>query len=136
MGEEWRKGWHPERIARKGVRRRVLIVGAGPAGLEAARALGVRGLRGHAGRGGARSGRARSREAALPGMSEYIRVRDYREQLLAKIRNVEVYRESELTVDDVLAVGAEHVAIATGAPGDGRLTATPMLRSLRRRSRS
>ena len=42
MGEEWRKGWHPERIAPESSKR-VLVVGAGPAGLEAARALGQRG---------------------------------------------------------------------------------------------
>jgi hypothetical protein len=29
--------------------------------------------------------------------------------------NVEIYRESRLTVDDVFAIGADHVAIATGA---------------------
>lgn len=38
IGEEWRRGWHPERIARKGSDDRVLIVGAGPAGLEVASA--------------------------------------------------------------------------------------------------
>ncbi|TGU69887.1 NADH:flavin oxidoreductase, partial [Mesorhizobium sp. M1C.F.Ca.ET.144.01.1.1] len=38
--EEWRKGWHPERMQAKGDSDSVLIVGAGPAGLEAARALG------------------------------------------------------------------------------------------------
>ena len=43
MGEEWRRGWHPERIDRKHADESVLIVGAGPAGLEAARALGERG---------------------------------------------------------------------------------------------
>ncbi|MDX1576324.1 MAG: NAD(P)-binding protein, partial [Kiloniellales bacterium] len=43
MGEEWRKGWHPEAIAPQGSDDQVLIVGAGPAGLECARALGRRG---------------------------------------------------------------------------------------------
>jgi dimethylamine/trimethylamine dehydrogenase len=43
MGEEWRKDWHPEVIGARGSEDRVLVVGAGPAGLEAARALGQRG---------------------------------------------------------------------------------------------
>jgi dimethylamine/trimethylamine dehydrogenase len=115
MGEEWRKGWHPERIAPKGSDARVLIVGAGPAGLEAARALGARGYEVVLADAARELGGRILREAALPGMSEYIRVRDYREQQLAAMPNVEIYRESRLTADDVLAVGANHVAIATGA---------------------
>ena len=35
-------------------------------------------------------------------MREYIRVRDYRERQIAKMPNVEVFRESLLTADDVL----------------------------------
>ena len=31
------------------------------------------------------------------------------------MKNVEIFRESEISADDVLAVGADHVAIATGA---------------------
>ena len=54
-------------------------------------------------------------EAGLPGLSEWARVRDYRVQQLHKLANVGIYLESELAADDVLAVGAEHVAIATGA---------------------
>ena len=64
---------------------------------------------------GAESTQLAPREAALPGMGEYARVRDYREQALARMPNVEVFRESRLSADDVLAVGADHVAIATGA---------------------
>src|SRR5258708_16734096 len=45
MGEEWRRGWHPERIAPKRSDSAILVVGAGPAGLECARALGQRGYR-------------------------------------------------------------------------------------------
>ena len=41
--EEWRKGWHPETMQAKGASESVLVVGAGPAGLEATRALGLRG---------------------------------------------------------------------------------------------
>ncbi|MGH6894450.1 MAG: NADH:flavin oxidoreductase, partial [Dongiaceae bacterium] len=41
--EEWRKGWHPEVMRAKESSARVLVVGAGPAGLSAARGLGLRG---------------------------------------------------------------------------------------------
>ena len=56
-----------------------------------------------------------TREAGLPGLSEWIRVRDYRLQQLEKMPNVEIFRESELGVEDALAVGADHIAIATGS---------------------
>jgi dimethylamine/trimethylamine dehydrogenase len=115
MGEEWRKGWHPEKVPPKGSDARILIVGAGPAGLEAARALGARGYNVILAEASRVLGGRVTREAALPGMSEYIRVRDYREQQLFAMPNVEIFRDSALTADDALAVGADHVAIATGA---------------------
>ncbi|MEY4985000.1 MAG: hypothetical protein RIR62_3266, partial [Pseudomonadota bacterium] len=43
------------------------------------------------------------------------RVADYRTGQLAPLPNAETYRDSRLSADDVLAMGAEHVAIATGA---------------------
>jgi dimethylamine/trimethylamine dehydrogenase len=55
------------------------------------------------------------REAALPGMREYIRVRDWREGQIAKMPHVEVFRESCLSAQDVRDFGADHVVIATGA---------------------
>jgi dimethylamine/trimethylamine dehydrogenase len=115
MGEEWRKGWHPEKIAPKASDSRILIVGAGPAGLEAARALGARGYEVMLAEASQTLGGRVVREAALPGMSDYIRVRDYREQQLLRMPNVEIFRKSELTMDDIIAVGADHVAIATGS---------------------
>ena len=36
MGEEWRRGWHPERIRPRESDKPVLVVGAGPAGLTLA----------------------------------------------------------------------------------------------------
>ena len=115
MGEEWRKGWHPDRIAARGSDTQVLVVGAGPAGLEAARALGQRGYRVALAEAGRVLGGRVVREAALPGMREYIRVRDWREGQIAKMPNVEVFRESRLTAQDIRDFGADHVVIATGA---------------------
>lgn len=115
MGEEWRKGWHPENAPAKGSDGLALIVGAGPAGLEAARALGARGYTVMLSEATRELGGRVTREASLPGMGAYIRVRDYREQQLLKMPNVEVFRESRLTAQDVFDTGADHVAIATGA---------------------
>ncbi len=130
MGEEWRRGWHPERIAPRKSGASVLIVGAGPAGLEGARALGQRGYRVTLAEAEPILGGRVTREAALPGLSEWARVRDYRVQQLGTMPNVEIYRDSALTADDVLAFGADHVAIATGsrwrADGFGRSSMAPL----------
>ncbi len=115
MGEEWRRGWHPEVISEKSSESSVLIVGAGASGLEAARALGLRGYQVMLAEATREIGGRITREAALPGMSEYIRVREYRAQQLIEMPNVDIFRESQMGVEDVMAVEADHVAIATGA---------------------
>lgn len=115
MGEEFRRGWHPERIAVKGSDSSVLIVGAGPAGLEAARALGNRGYSVTVTEASRTLGGRVARESKLPGLSAWIRVIDYRLQQLDRLDNVDVYRESPMTTDDILEYGFDHVVIATGA---------------------
>ena len=114
-GEEYRRNWHPEVVANRGSDAEVLIVGAGPAGMEAARTLGQRGYQVMLAEATRELGGRVAREAALPGLGEWIRVRDYRQQQIQKMTNVQVFRESELGADDVLATGADHVVIATGA---------------------
>jgi dimethylamine/trimethylamine dehydrogenase len=115
MGEEWRRGWHPERIAPKGSEARVLLVGAGPAGLEAAQALGKRGYPVTLAEASTKLGGRVRAESRLPGLAELLRVHDWRVHQLDKLSNVEVYRGSPLSAADILEYGWEHVAIATGA---------------------
>ena len=115
MGEEWRRGWHPELIPTKKSEGSVLVVCAGPAGLEAALAAGRRGFEVHLAEATSELGGRVSRESKLPGLSEWSRVRDWRVGQLERMSNVSIYRESALQAEHVLEFGARHVAIATGS---------------------
>jgi len=92
----------------------VLVVGAGPAGLEAARALGQRGHQVSLAEARRELGGRVTREARLPGLAEWARVRDWRVGQINKLANVAVYMDSILSAQDVLDFGAEHVVLATG----------------------
>ncbi len=115
MGEEWRLGWHPEKIAVKGSESTVLVIGAGPAGLESARALGQRGYQVLLAETEESLGGRINREIALPGLSGWVRVRDYRLHQLRSMTNVEIYPANEMDAEAVLSIEADHVALATGA---------------------
>ncbi len=115
MGEEWRLGWHPERTGRADVSTKVLVVGAGPAGLEAARVLGERGHNVILAEAERNLGGRVTRESRLPGLAEWARVRDWRVSQIDKLDNVEVYPESPMKAEDVLGLGVDHVLIATGS---------------------
>ncbi|MCW3031148.1 MAG: dimethylamine dehydrogenase [Solirubrobacterales bacterium] len=117
LGEEFRRGWHPERFSRAAnAEKTVLVVGAGPAGMECAMVLGKRGLSAvhlvdeQDGLGG--SLRAIS---AYPHLGEWGRVTTYRQIQLAKLANVEVVADTRLDAAGVLDYGADIVVVATGA---------------------
>ena len=115
MGEEWRKGWHPERIRARESEKPVLIIGGGPAGLEAAHALGKRGYEVALAEAGTELGGRVTREAKLPGLAAWARVRDYRLLQLHKLPNVQTYLASRLCTAEVLEFGYPRIVIATGA---------------------
>ena len=121
MGEEWRRGWHPERIEPRKSDDGVLVVGGGPAGLECALALGERGYRVILAEESEELGGRVSRESKLPGLAEWGRVRDHRVVMLEKLKNVTLYLGSSLSTEDILEFSADdkfgfsHVFLATGA---------------------
>jgi dimethylamine/trimethylamine dehydrogenase len=115
QGEEWKQGWHPERIEPAASDDAVLIVGGGPAGLECALQLANRGYAVNLAEAGEALGGRVTRECELPGLASYARVRDYRENLLRQKPNVEIYLGNRLAAQDVIELGIPHVLVATGA---------------------
>ena len=115
MGEEWRRGWHPERVPAGDPDKKILIVGAGPAGLECARVLGQRGFAVTLAEGREELGGRVTVESKLPGLATWARVRDYRTNLIQSMSNVDIYRDSPLSAEDILDFDCDHAVIATGA---------------------
>ncbi len=115
MGEEWRRGWHPEMIAPKGSQDEALVVGAGPAGLECAMQLGRRGYQVTLVDSAHAPGGRVLRESELPGLGAWARVADYRLHELRQRANVQLFTQSRLDADDVLELAIPNVFIATGA---------------------
>ena len=130
VGEEWRRGWHPERIPPKKSDGTVLVVGAGPAGLEAALGAARRGYEVHLVEATAFLGGRVSAEASLPGLSEWARVRDWRVGQIERLANVTIYRDSLIGAKDAMEFAPRHIVVATGAAwrrdGVGRASGFPI----------
>jgi dimethylamine/trimethylamine dehydrogenase len=126
--EEYRRGWHPERFATAAnADKDVLVVGAGAAGMECARVLGLRGMRRvHLVDAAPEIGGYAGWVSRLPGLGEWARVVNYRRIQLDKLRNVEVMTGARLDAQAAREYGAEIVVVATGArwAGDGLSAAT------------
>ena len=129
-GEEYRRGWHPEKFHPAANRDKgVLVVGAGPAGMECAMVLGKREMSAvHLIEGakeiggsvnwisklGHSDGKENLFRGTARGLGEWSRIVNYRQVQLDKLKNVEVHLNSTLSAQDVLEYGAEIVVIATG----------------------
>jgi dimethylamine/trimethylamine dehydrogenase len=115
-GEEYRRGWHPEKFdPATNADNDVLVVGAGPAGMECAMILGKRGMRRvHLVEGSDDMGGIMRWVPQLPGLGEWARVVNYRKIQIDKLRNVEFIPNTELDANGVKEYGAELVVIATG----------------------
>jgi dimethylamine/trimethylamine dehydrogenase len=116
-GEEYRRGWHPERFTKaKNADNDVLVVGAGPAGMECAMILGKRGMRRvHLVEAQDDMGGTMRWIPQLPGLGEWARIVNYRKIQIDKLKNVEFIANTKLSAKDVAEYGAEIVIVATGS---------------------
>ncbi len=115
IGKEWRRQWYPERFPPGDPETSVLIVGAGPAGLECALALGQRGFAVTVAEAKEGLGGRVSIGSKLPGLATWARVRDYRTNLIQTMRNVDIYRGNPVSAQDVIDFECDHAVIATGS---------------------
>jgi len=123
-GEEHRRGWHPERFEpAANADRGVLIVGAGPAGMECATVLGKRDMElVHLVDAGDDIGGSMRWITRMPGLGAWGHVIDFRRVQLDRLENVSLgLGTASLTAADVRDYGAQIVIVATGAhwAGDG-----------------
>jgi dimethylamine/trimethylamine dehydrogenase len=119
VSEEWRRGWHPEKPpavhSKKSELAHHLIIGAGPAGLECGLTLLKAGQRVTIADSAAVAGGRVTKESALPGLSTWIRVRDYRLHQINQHEHANLYLNSEMTARDIADFDCDSVVLATGA---------------------
>ena len=118
-GEEYRRGLAsrsglggPIQITDKDM----LVVGAGPSGMECAMVLGKREMvRVHLVEASSEMGGCVRWISQLPGLGEWSRITNYRRIQIDKLKNVELIAGKTVDCADVLEYGADLVVIATGS---------------------
>ncbi|TMB87800.1 MAG: dimethylamine dehydrogenase, partial [Chloroflexi bacterium] len=122
-GEEYRRGWHPEKFTpAANADRAVLVVGAGPAGMECATVLGKREMElVHLVDSDDDIGGCMRWITRMPGLGGWGHVIDYRRVQLDRLANVSLGMGTPMTAADVIGYGAQIVIVASGAhwAGDG-----------------
>jgi dimethylamine/trimethylamine dehydrogenase len=117
-GEEYRRGWNPEQFSRAAnAHLPVLIVGAGPAGMECATVLARRGFQQiHLVDERRRMGGHMRWFSGLPRFNPWGRIIEHREWLISRFGSILFVPGKRLDSDAVLDYGASIVIVATGAP--------------------
>ncbi len=117
VGEEFRRGWHPERFSTaRNADNDVVVIGSGPAGLECAMVLGKRGMRRvHLVEQAPDIGGVLRWIPRLPRLGEWGRLLNYRQIQIDKLKNVDIIPKTALSAADALDYGAEYIVVASGA---------------------
>ena len=120
-GEEYRRDWHPEiYVPTTDPSPPIMVVGAGPAGLECAMTLGLRGYElVHVAEANDQIGGHVDWVSKLPGFGAWRRVIDWRETQIRTRTDVQINLNQKMSYEDILQCGAEHVIFATGSHWDG-----------------
>ena len=130
MGEEWRRGWDPENIKPKLSDQQALVVGSGPAGLECSLQLARRGYQVTLAESKSQLGGRVLFESGLKGLAAWKRVVDNRVHEILQKNNIEIYKESKLTLAHINELEIKNIFIATGSKwrkdGVGRSRRSPI----------
>ena len=116
VGREWE--WGGDTFERTDTPQRVLVVGGGPAGLEAARVAAERGHRVTLKEAGPELGGLFRLAGLQPRRSQITELIEWYERELERL-DVQVQVNSPMFADDIAAFGADHVVMATGSQPSG-----------------